>query len=538
MSTHAPSSRKRRRPSSGTRATVSQQSALKPTPQYPTKRPRSSTRNQLGEPLEVQHTGSGTRSSKANVETIPWNISGCVTATAWENQEFCHSCRDGGDLICCDFCVRSYHGVCLDLDIYQLPDPWRCPQCCLLGQDVDAVRNEQASPQFDHESSVSGTEATPLVDLPEDNRILAGVDHTLDDGFDHAAVNATPYSRNVSAVCFRALNAIGDVASASMSEELTRDPDWLHDYTAAPGRSISHTSPWQTDTLHAGSEPTGSNTTIFPTNNSKEHQSSSRTNGQVSSGKTSLSQAQQCDQNISLGEVDADRTILAEHLRQQDGEQTFGQTLGNTDGSTVSTNCINHSGFLTPSSSACPESSEAPQSPQNAGRIIQDLLENGNFKHCSSENLKKADLYTLNAVPGAVDDAWRRSTTRPPVIVSAKGCFTSAEPSSEQLWQASFGTKGSKVFVNGEENTNRDNFALAFRQLFEPNLHCPITVIGIQPTKSALPSEYLVPGSLTTYVTAHNQRDIVYNLTPTYSFVLVPLPTNCVQPKIAGISAW
>jgi hypothetical protein len=520
MSTYAPSSRKRCRPSSGTPAIVSQQPALEPTPQYPTKRPRSSTRNQLSSPPKVQHTGSGTRSSEANVETTPRNTSGRVTATAWENQEFCHSCGDGGDLICCDFCVRSHHGVCLDLDIYQLPDPWRCPQCSLLGQDLDAARNEQASPQLDHGSSVSLTEALPLADLPEDSQALPNVDNTSDEGYDHVAVNATPHSRNASSVCIRALNAIGDVASVSTSEELTQDPNWLHDHTSFSDRSVSPTSAWQTDTLRPGSEPTCSNTTNVPTNNLERHRSWSRTNVQVSSGKNSSSQGQQCDNNRSLGEVDAGIAVLAEHLRQrQDEEQTLEQTLGDTNEPTVSTGCINHSGFLTPLSSACPEPCEALQSPRNAGRVIQDLLEDGKFKHCSLESLEKADLYTLNTVPEAVGDAWRRSTTRPPVIVSAKGCFTSAEPSSERLWQASFGTKGSKVFVNGEENTNRDNFALAFRQLFEPNLHCPITVIGIQPTKSALPSEYLVPGSLATYVTAHNQRDIVYNLTPKYSFV-------------------
>lgn len=46
-----------------------------------------------------------------------------------ENEDFCHSCGDGGELICCDFCVCSYHGVCLDLDTDQLSDPWPCPQC-------------------------------------------------------------------------------------------------------------------------------------------------------------------------------------------------------------------------------------------------------------------------------------------------------------------------------------------------------------------------------------------------------------------------
>ena len=39
-------------------------------------------------------------------------------------------CKDGGDLVCCDFCECSYHGPkCLNAKVEDLPDPWKCPKC-------------------------------------------------------------------------------------------------------------------------------------------------------------------------------------------------------------------------------------------------------------------------------------------------------------------------------------------------------------------------------------------------------------------------
>jgi len=59
-----------------------------------------------------------------------------------ENQDFCDLCNDGGDLICCDSCVLSYHGVCLESDTNLLPDPWDCPQCVLLRENAALAHGE------------------------------------------------------------------------------------------------------------------------------------------------------------------------------------------------------------------------------------------------------------------------------------------------------------------------------------------------------------------------------------------------------------
>jgi len=45
------------------------------------------------------------------------------------NEDECDICGDGGELICCDFCEKSYHAKCLRVEADDLPDPWRCPSC-------------------------------------------------------------------------------------------------------------------------------------------------------------------------------------------------------------------------------------------------------------------------------------------------------------------------------------------------------------------------------------------------------------------------
>ncbi len=41
---------------------------------------------------------------------------------------FCEICEDGGDLMLCDNCPRSFHQECLKLE--DVPDgEWKCPKC-------------------------------------------------------------------------------------------------------------------------------------------------------------------------------------------------------------------------------------------------------------------------------------------------------------------------------------------------------------------------------------------------------------------------
>ena len=47
-----------------------------------------------------------------------------------EHADFCYSCKDGGELLCCDFCPLAYHLGCLTPPMEEIPDgDWKCPRC-------------------------------------------------------------------------------------------------------------------------------------------------------------------------------------------------------------------------------------------------------------------------------------------------------------------------------------------------------------------------------------------------------------------------
>ena len=47
-----------------------------------------------------------------------------------EHADFCFTCKDGGELLCCDFCPLAYHLGCLTPPMEEIPDgDWKCPRC-------------------------------------------------------------------------------------------------------------------------------------------------------------------------------------------------------------------------------------------------------------------------------------------------------------------------------------------------------------------------------------------------------------------------
>ena len=46
------------------------------------------------------------------------------------NRDHCNICKDGGDLLCCDNCPRSFHLKCLKKKEEDIPDgDWYCDKC-------------------------------------------------------------------------------------------------------------------------------------------------------------------------------------------------------------------------------------------------------------------------------------------------------------------------------------------------------------------------------------------------------------------------
>ncbi len=47
-----------------------------------------------------------------------------------EHGEYCKVCKDGGELLCCDYCPGTYHMRCLKPELIGLPEgEWKCPLC-------------------------------------------------------------------------------------------------------------------------------------------------------------------------------------------------------------------------------------------------------------------------------------------------------------------------------------------------------------------------------------------------------------------------
>ena len=44
--------------------------------------------------------------------------------------EYCKICKDGGELLCCDFCPGTYHMRCVKPQLIAVPEgEWKCPMC-------------------------------------------------------------------------------------------------------------------------------------------------------------------------------------------------------------------------------------------------------------------------------------------------------------------------------------------------------------------------------------------------------------------------
>lgn len=440
-------------------------------------------------------------------ETAHCDSSSHTTASTRENQDFCDECYEVGDLICCDNCVRSFHGVCLGLEHNQLPVVWVCPECVSSRGSLDCELEKQDCRLSTHEDSPLCREAIPKTPRP------SGVDDVpngqsngdLGTYAQHALPNR--FSRSHSSDCPRDID--------SGPQQVEKEPGTssagalLPTYTA-PGISQGNFTGLQNEDESEAFLACDRSLEDLPEQKAIEH-----------SPAHALTDCDGTPQGEGIP-----RKANGETARPRDGVQA--PRVGSLHTKQVSLDARDQRsdrdtaslpGIPTPPSVDCPIRTESHEVPRIVSGTIEELLRNGNFEHCLPVDMIRADLYGLDEVTETIASVWKQYTIRPPVTIVANSCFTSAEPTVEDLWRAGFSAKGSKVFVNGEENGRSDNFALAFFQLFRPNKRCPISVIGIQPSKTALSSEYMVPASLATYVTAHSQRDVIYNLTPTYSFV-------------------
>jgi len=68
------------------------------------------------------------------------------------NRELCSICRDGGNLLLCDYCPRSFHIECLKIKEENIPEgKWYCPMCAPKIQKKLEKNNSQANEPEDKE---------------------------------------------------------------------------------------------------------------------------------------------------------------------------------------------------------------------------------------------------------------------------------------------------------------------------------------------------------------------------------------------------
>lgn len=67
-------------------------------------------------------------SNGLTLHDIAMSLASGQSLTTGDSDDMCAMCGDGGDLILCDRCPRSFHGACLDLESVPESD-WHCPNC-------------------------------------------------------------------------------------------------------------------------------------------------------------------------------------------------------------------------------------------------------------------------------------------------------------------------------------------------------------------------------------------------------------------------
>jgi hypothetical protein len=89
-----------------------------------------------------------------------------LTAVVDDSDDVCHYCADGGELIVCSSCDKSFHIECLGLAVVPPEDDWRCPLCAEVPTSPAApatagTANTGAGAGVDNDIEIDAAEAMP-----------------------------------------------------------------------------------------------------------------------------------------------------------------------------------------------------------------------------------------------------------------------------------------------------------------------------------------------------------------------------------------
>merc|ERR1719285_1242873 len=66
-----------------------------------------------------------------------------------EHQEYCDVCQQGGEIILCDTCPKAFHLVCLEPELEEAPEgKWSCPHCEKNGPPVVEESEDEDHAEF------------------------------------------------------------------------------------------------------------------------------------------------------------------------------------------------------------------------------------------------------------------------------------------------------------------------------------------------------------------------------------------------------
>ncbi|XP_066445582.1 autoimmune regulator-like [Eleutherodactylus coqui] len=105
------------------------------------------------------------------------NLPGIVTPTLLgselshhqSNDDECSVCRDGGELLCCDGCPRSFHLSCLMPPLTYIPSgTWRCSSCKKDGSSMDKHKDHTVKDA----TVLNGSSENSAMGSSKDNHVL------------------------------------------------------------------------------------------------------------------------------------------------------------------------------------------------------------------------------------------------------------------------------------------------------------------------------------------------------------------------------
>ncbi|XP_069831608.1 autoimmune regulator isoform X2 [Dendropsophus ebraccatus] len=100
------------------------------------------------------------------------NLSAPELSHHQSNDDECSVCRDGGELLCCDGCPRSYHLSCLVPPLTYIPSgTWRCGSCKKDGSPVDERKDltDSSATVLMESTETSPTECSNVHPVPLEN---------------------------------------------------------------------------------------------------------------------------------------------------------------------------------------------------------------------------------------------------------------------------------------------------------------------------------------------------------------------------------